>query len=168
VSSGSPPPRPRELERSPAPRSMPWAQQVGGVPIKPSADDPDPGPLTPRPPPCARSEADTSNRTRSRIRLCRPRHRKARLGHRYRFSVRRNADGASEPDGHWTCIDGKHVANPACGLATSRISKRAIITGIVSKAYLDRLALDHDQHHAAALGLDQPRAPPQGRPQPAA
>jgi hypothetical protein len=114
-----------------------------------------------RPPQSAGSEAgnawsDTSSRTSSRLRHCRPRHRQARLGDRYRFSVRRDADGAFEPDGHWTRIDGKHVADPARGLATSRISKRAIITGIVSKAYLDRLALDHDQHHAAVSGLDQP------------
>jgi hypothetical protein len=56
VSSGSPLPSarigPRELERSPAPQSMPLGSRVGGVPIKPSADDPDPGPLY-----CARHNA---------------------------------------------------------------------------------------------------------------
>jgi hypothetical protein len=49
-------------------------------------------------------------------------------------------------------------------------TKRPIITGIVSKAYLDRLALEHDQHHAAVSGLDHVLRSllPQSRPQPAA
>jgi hypothetical protein len=84
-------------------------------------------PIILRLPQCPRSEAgnawcDTSNRTRSRIPHCLPRHRQARLVHRSRFSVRRDADGRLRLFLRVTHGDGRrqHDHDDALTICTSR------------------------------------------------
>jgi hypothetical protein len=103
VSSASPTPSPRagpgEVEGSPVPQRVSLGQHVGGVPIKPPADDPDPNAVAGRDAGAIRGQHDaryTSSRAISPA--APPPMASASSPRRERFRVyaRRDADGRRE------------------------------------------------------------------------